>query len=64
MNIKRKTPIGDGNFVITLFVFYHLYKKKDPDRGLKPVATKLISFLHKHIKRKTPIGDGNNLTVI
>ena len=38
INIKRKTPIGDGNVFFSLFITnsFNVYKKKDPDRGRKP----------------------------
>ena len=38
MKIKRKTPIGDGNKRVPVFGVLPLAdKKKDPDRGRKPM---------------------------
>ena len=59
--IKRKTPIGDGNFSVpySLVNVFAQDKKKDPDRGRKFFYHLSFYFLLTKIKRKTPIGDGN-----
>ena len=62
-NIKRKTPIGDGNRSNPLRYKKgeDIYKKKDPDRGRKRSHPTILSTSgNLYIKRKTPIGDGNH----
>ena len=59
--IKRKTPTGDGNACRpdSGTITNKKYKRKDPDRGRKPVAGVSNGIVKVNIKEKTPIGDGN-----
>ena len=48
LKIKRKTPIGDGNYALTdLFQLFSIDKKKDPDRGRKLPINFIIMLIGK-----------------
>ncbi|MCI5595017.1 MAG: hypothetical protein MR358_10520 [Clostridiales bacterium] len=61
-NIKRKTPIGDGNDKLKFLCElqrYNIKRKTPTGDGNTGVSTGTLD--QSKIKRKTPIGDGNAL---